>query len=446
MCATPETLRRGGPARTLGPRSAALVDTLRARGRCVFTPADVSALAGLGPAAARNLAAAMAGRGVAARLDHGLFGLAPPFAELPAHGSPGLAARFQIGLALARRPGACIAFDSAMTWHDGLPDADTITVVCCPRFATRSILGRRYRAVRGGHDDGRGIVTAAGRDGLHLRISGLERTVLDALNRPDLCGGLTVAAAFLRRHLAGIDGVSLVNQALDGGRGGVIRRLGYLLERLDGAPAPGDTGALPSGWSEQLRAGLTPAYGRLYPTLPARGRYCARWRLRLNVDPAALAAALGAAEERIRAVPAGDAARASAVPSRRRLAGFCLRHRIHHLTWMALPPDSPPSAEGPLVFHIVFEADAGNRPPLTLLEAELCRLLDRAVRLLDHRGLIRWLRDAIRRNGMTLFHNVRSRPSRAGAVGEIGSGEVGELGSDAAGEIGAEAWPREPAK
>jgi predicted transcriptional regulator of viral defense system len=36
---------------------------------------------------------------------------------------------------------------------------------------------------------------------------------------------------------------------------------------------------------DRLQENLTPAYAILDPLLPDEGKYMARWRLRLNVDP-----------------------------------------------------------------------------------------------------------------------------------------------------------------
>jgi predicted transcriptional regulator of viral defense system len=63
----------------------------------------------------------------------------------------------------------------------------------------------------------------------------------------------------------------------------VIRRLGFLLETLE-MDTPREV--------KRLQENLTASYAILDPLLPDEGRFLARWRLRLNVDPAEIASAV----------------------------------------------------------------------------------------------------------------------------------------------------------
>jgi predicted transcriptional regulator of viral defense system len=82
---------------------------------------------------------------------------------------------------------------------------------------------------------------------------------------------------------ADVDPGTLVDYALRLGVGAVTRRLGYLMEAC-GVGAPRDLA--------RLRRPLTPTYHLLDPLLPAEGRFLARWRLRLNVSPEEIQAAV----------------------------------------------------------------------------------------------------------------------------------------------------------
>jgi predicted transcriptional regulator of viral defense system len=109
-----------------------------------------------------------------------------------------------------------------------------------------------------------------------VRISDLEKTMIDSLYRPEYCGGITEAAKgiWLRRQDVNVG--RLIKYALKMDIGAVIRRLGYLLELY----AIGSPEVL-----ETLRSHLTETYARMDPILPAEGKFIRKWRLQLNVSP-----------------------------------------------------------------------------------------------------------------------------------------------------------------
>ena len=73
-----------------------------------------------------------------------------------------------------------------------------------------------------------------------------------------------------------MDVKKLVEYALMLDVGAVYRRLGYLLELFE---------AKEKDQLELLRKKLTASYVLLDPSLPAEGKFIARWKLRLNVSP-----------------------------------------------------------------------------------------------------------------------------------------------------------------
>jgi len=109
-----------------------------------------------------------------------------------------------------------------------------------------------------------------------VRVSGLERTVLDGLKQSEYCGGFTEVAKGFWMRRDDVDYGELVDHALRLDIGAVIRRLGFLLETFE-VDAPREL--------ERLQRKLTATYAILDPLLPDEGKFMARWRLRLNVDP-----------------------------------------------------------------------------------------------------------------------------------------------------------------
>ena len=109
-----------------------------------------------------------------------------------------------------------------------------------------------------------------------IKVSDLERTVIDGLRQPEYCGGFSEVAKGFWMRRQNMDTKKLVTYALMMDIGAVYRRLGYLLELFETEDA---------GELELLRKKLTPTYALLDPTMPAEGKFIARWRLRLNVSP-----------------------------------------------------------------------------------------------------------------------------------------------------------------
>jgi predicted transcriptional regulator of viral defense system len=116
-----------------------------------------------------------------------------------------------------------------------------------------------------------------GAPGLRIRVTDPERTVIDMLDRSDLCGGVPSAAAALETAWSGLDAGRLTEYLERFAGGTVPRRLGYLVERL-GLLSPGDP--LLERWRTLLGAG----YSLLERGGPAEGPFVRRWRLRVNVS------------------------------------------------------------------------------------------------------------------------------------------------------------------
>lgn len=109
-----------------------------------------------------------------------------------------------------------------------------------------------------------------------VRVSDPARTVIDGLRLPHYCGGVSEAAKGLWIKKDELNLPRLVDYALRLDIGAVIRRLGFLLETF---------GLGSDAHISSLRQWLTDSYALLDPVLPDEGRYLARWRLRLNINP-----------------------------------------------------------------------------------------------------------------------------------------------------------------
>ena len=118
--------------------------------------------------------------------------------------------------------------------------------------------------------------TLVWRGSKRVPVSGRERTIVDGLRQPGLCGGI--------RHLVHImseygssgerDAQKLAQVAREAGTGAVWKRLGYLTELL---------WTEDKGLRDEAAKHLTTGNARLDPTVQRRGMLLRRWRLWINV-------------------------------------------------------------------------------------------------------------------------------------------------------------------
>ncbi len=261
------------PPKTLGTQAARFVTELHERGSTLFSNADVEEITGLSPKVARNFAAALVRRGVATRLKPGLFILVPYELgrEREYLGNP-----FVVARALAGDPDYYISHASAMELHQMVTQPQLVVYVTSPRSVRpKIVLGTEFRFVRCKPDHVFGVADHWATKTEKVRVSDLERTVIDGLKQSEYCGGFTEVAKGFWMRRDDIDPARLVDYALRLGVGAVIRRLGFLLEVFDeDAPQALD----------RLRERLTASYAVLDPMLPDEGKFLARWRLQLNVE------------------------------------------------------------------------------------------------------------------------------------------------------------------
>lgn len=267
--------------KTLGPQAARLVAELHERGKALFSHADVEAITSLQPKSARNFVAALVRRGVATRLKPGLFILVPYELghERDYLGSPYAVARELVGGA-----NYYVSHASAMDLHQMVTQPQLVVYTTTTRaIRPRVVLGTEFRFVRCKPEHFFGDTELWVAKTEKVQVSDLERTIIDGLRQSEYCGGFTDVAkgAWMRRD--DIDYRRLVDYALRLDKGAVIRRLGFLLETFE-VDAPREV--------KRLQENLTASYAILDPLLPHEGRFMARWRLRLNVDPAEIASAV----------------------------------------------------------------------------------------------------------------------------------------------------------
>ena len=260
--------------KTLGPQLAFLVAELYERQKTIFSTRDVESITGLSANSARGLVNRLVGKGLSTRLKPGLFILVP--AEL-GHAREYLGDPYVVASEIVGGSEYFISHASAMDIHQMVTQPQLVVYTTTTQsIRPISILGTQFRFVRCKPEHFFGAMDHWTTKTRKIRVSDLERTVIEGLRRSEYCGGFSEVAKGFWMRRQDMDVKKLVEYALMLDIGAVYRRLGYLLELFETE----ETDQL-----ELLRKKLTATYVLLDPMLPAEGKFIAGWRLRLNVSP-----------------------------------------------------------------------------------------------------------------------------------------------------------------
>ena len=170
---------------------------------------------------------------------------------------------------------AVIAYWSALH-HHGLTEQPPRTVFIQTtgrkKCSMKEVLGLQYRVIR--VRPYKLFGTRKERlESTQVEITDPEKTVVDCLDRPDLCGGIIEAAKAIAHGT--LDMEKLADYASRIGNTGAGRRLGFLLDRCGKSSA---TISRPRARNYLL----------LDPSMPPGGKRDAKWGLIINLDELAL--------------------------------------------------------------------------------------------------------------------------------------------------------------
>ena len=266
-------------AKTLGSKAASLIAALYDEKLSIFRLKDVQKILAIRKPSATNFVRKLVNRGVASRLKPGLFILVPfeLGKEREYLGEPLIAAR-----EIAGGKGYYFSHGSAMQIHQMLtqPQLLVYASVLKPRRPVH-VLGAEFQFIHTPKKYFFGVTDHWATKEMQVKVSNLEKTVIDGLRQPEYCGGLTEVAKGLWMRRQDMNPDRLIEYAKKTGIGAVIRRLGYLMELYKIGTAQN---------IDALRHSLTETYMRLDPRLPTEGKFLSRWRLQLNVSPEELLA------------------------------------------------------------------------------------------------------------------------------------------------------------
>ncbi|MDR1993656.1 MAG: transcriptional regulator [Nitrososphaerota archaeon] len=166
-----------------------------------------------------------------------------------------------------------IAYGSALNYH-GLTDQPppTVYVATTKHRNSKTILNTKFRFVTISPNKmfGTEETTVENRK---IKISSIEKTLIDCLDHPEHCGGIEEIAKALFFTKNEIDQTKLVDFAQKLGNKTVIKRLGYLSEIME----------LEKTFDLLSHFPLSAGYSLLDCSVKKRGPIVERWKLVINV-------------------------------------------------------------------------------------------------------------------------------------------------------------------
>lgn len=260
------------PKRTLGFVSARLVQELQKKGKLIFTLEDACKIYTRPRSETAKFLSDLIGRGVLARLKAGVYLILQVGQESTQLSNWPIIAR-----ELAKPNKYFISHYSAMRIL-GMTSHPLIDVyITMPkRHRNKKINNITYHFIYAKPEHFSGFSDTWVTKQEKVFVSDIERTLLDGLERPDLCGGIKEVFRGIWIKRKEIDWEKLIKYARVFRTKAAIKRLGFVLELL----GMGDN-YLPI-FIEMVSAAKD--YVFLDPYGLKEGKYMSRWRIRLNIS------------------------------------------------------------------------------------------------------------------------------------------------------------------
>ena len=261
-------------SKSLGDIEARLLSSLAAQDRAVFTLPEAQEAAGVSDYAIRLILSGLVKKKWLIRLMKGKYLIIPFEAGTEGEHTENW---FVIAKNLIEPEPYYISHYSALDIHEMVTQPVMTIYISTPiRRITKQILGAAFRFVFVQPKDLWGFEDVWLTQSTRVKTSDIEITILDCIDRPDLCGRLSEVpnASWTKRN--DLYYQQLAEYAKRHKKKSVIKRLGFLLETY----SLGSEEIL-----SELRNEITKSYALLDPSLPVSGRYKSSWRVTVNIDP-----------------------------------------------------------------------------------------------------------------------------------------------------------------
>jgi predicted transcriptional regulator of viral defense system len=173
-----------------------------------------------------------------------------------------------------------IAYWSALNHHRFTEQVPmTVFIATTKRLRGRTILGNRFKFVTISKRKFFGFEKARIGDSL-VNVASKEKSLADALDHPEYCGGIAEVAKCLENAKGQVSFEKVVDHASKMGNEAILKRLGYLLETLDIKRDPDFLG--------RVRKRMSKGISALDRSAVRKGTYNTRWNLLVNIPAARL--------------------------------------------------------------------------------------------------------------------------------------------------------------
>lgn len=152
---------------------------------------------------------------------------------------------------------AAVAYWSAChhwNWTEQVPRTVFVQTTQKKMHNTRTVLGVRYRFVRVGAGKFFGTVRRSVGGG-QITITDREKALVDAFDRPDLCGGIAQVAQMLPVAAEAVEWDRLDGYLARMKSGAIYKRLGFLVEHIRGKLSIPRRSERIEGWRSRLTGG-----------------------------------------------------------------------------------------------------------------------------------------------------------------------------------------------
>jgi predicted transcriptional regulator of viral defense system len=260
--------------------AASLLEEPSLRRKEIFSTREARQILGWPPKELSAILFRLVRKGKIARIKRGLFCFLPPGCQSPGGSYP--QHWFLIAREIARPKPYFISHYSAMQLHGMTSEAiQTVFISLSEQRRPPRELRIPLRFVTIPKERFWGLEENWVTNEEKVWTSNLERTIIDALDRPDLTGGLLEIARGIWLVKTKLKTPKLIDYAVRFHSFAASKRLGFIIEKW---------GIGTSAEIQKLNKSVvkSTSYALLDPTRDLQGRYLSRWRLRLNLDPGEL--------------------------------------------------------------------------------------------------------------------------------------------------------------
>jgi len=257
---------------TLGNKESKILTTLSSLDKTIFTIKDAQNITNSSNSATRLILSKLVKKRWLIRLSSGKYLIVPLSAGEKGEHSENW---YLIAKNLIKPSIYYISYFSALEIHEmTIHPVFKIYISTPNKKRPKNILGATFQFIYAPEKNMWGLEDNWVTTSQKVKVSDLEKTIIDCLDRLELCGGITEVARGLWIKRNDLDFEKLIRYLVLFNRKSVVKRLGFLLDIYDIA---NEKTLL------DLKKLLSPSYTRLDSTLEDTGRFLDAWKLRVNI-------------------------------------------------------------------------------------------------------------------------------------------------------------------